>query len=461
MASSSCNVDQQEPGHTGRRGSHLSAVLQLTAMSLGPGLFTLPGVFADLGILQSAIAVVCISIFVNFAMQRILDVAAEYGLTSYEALAEKALGNIGNTVMAVVTLITTFIASCAFLSTAASLLVDVFTAFVLDINVNDGNIAVLSSSKQVVFLAALTAGVLPLWMSPTMGDKAWISSIGVCVMLTSVVFFLGYCISEISEHGTKSVSPTGSVQSILENIATLAFSFSMVFAIFPVLGEWAAEESGRALPEDGNDAHRSAVRSLKAVVKQSVALCALSYLSVGILGALSFGKDTKTIVLANLSLSEPLTQIAHFCVGVSLSLNVAIISFPTVKSLELLCTTCCPCCNRFSLHSWLAALVAMAIVIVDSTFPTKIIFALCGSLGLGMAAYIMPCVVFLRLDLGSRWCSLRKGFTPVVLLFGLILVFGSTPMTIGDLLQSKSSSSMSLKQFIKMQWCSTESLTYF
>lgn len=451
MVNSSCNVAQQEPSASGRQASQLSAVLQLTAMSLGPGLFTLPGVFAGLGIVQSTIAVVCISLFVNFAMQRILDVAAEHRETSYEALAEKALGNAGKTIMEVVTLITTFIASCAFLSTAASLLVDVFTAFVLDINVNDGNIAVLSPAKQLVVLAALTAGVLPLWMSPTMGDKAWISSVGVCVMLTSVAFFVGYCIDQISEHGSKSLPPaTGSAQSILENIATLAFSFSMVFAIFPVLGEWV---------ETGADDIVSAVTKLKAVVSQSVALCALSYLSVGILGALSFGKDTKTIALANLSLSEPLTQIAHFFVGMSLSLNVAIISFPTVKSLELLCRTCCPCGDR-SLHSWLAALVALAIVIVDSTFPTKIIFALCGSLGLGMAAYIMPCIVFLRLDRASPACSLIKVLTPVVLLFGFVLVFGSTPMTIADLLQSKSSSSTSLRQFIEKQWCSTESLAF-
>eukprot|EP00930_Biecheleria_cincta_P033547 TRINITY_DN23246_c0_g1_i2.p1 TRINITY_DN23246_c0_g1~~TRINITY_DN23246_c0_g1_i2.p1 ORF type:complete len:455 (+),score=53.40 TRINITY_DN23246_c0_g1_i2:142-1506(+) len=453
MVNSSCNVAQDRPSESGRQVSQFTAVLQLTAMSLGPGLFTLPCVFAELGIVQSTIAVVCISFFVNFAMQRLLDVAAEYRLTSYEALAEKALGNSGNTIMAVVTFITTFIASCAFLSTAASLLVDVFTAFVLDINVNNGNVAVLSSAKQVVVLAVLTAGVLPLWMSPTMGDKAWISSVGVCVMLTSVAFFVGYCIHQISEHGSQSLAPpTGSIQSLLENIATLAFSFSMVFAIFPVLGEWVESSPG-------DDAVTPAVTKLKSVVSQSVALCALSYLAVGILGALSFGKDTKTIALANLSLSEPLTQIAHFFVGVSLSLNVAIISFPTVKSLELLCRTCCAC-GELSLHSWLAALVALAIVIVDSTFPTKIIFALCGSLGLGMAAYIMPCIVSLRLDKASPLCSLRKGFTPVVLLFGLVLVLGSTPMTIVDLLQSGSSSSTSLKQLIQMQWCSTETLAF-
>jgi len=436
-----------EGGHGGqqpKQRSHLSSVLQLTAMCLGPGLFTIPSVFAQLGILQSSIAVACIAVFADFAMQRLLDVAAEHGLSSYEALAQKALGAMGNSAMAAITLVTTFIASCSYLGASASLLVDVFAAFILDVNVNDGNIAVVSSQKQVVLLLALTFGVLPLWMSPTMGDKSWISSTGVGVMLVSIAFFLGYCILYLIQHGASSVPlATSSAQSFLENIATLAFSFSMIFAVFPTLEELSSDASVA-----------ETVPSVKLITKHSVALCASLYMFMGIIGSLSFGKDTKTIALQNLNLSQPLTQLAHLLVGMSLALNVAIISFPTVKSLELLCKSfCCARWQAFNMHPWLAAVIALAIVVVDSALPTKIAFALCGSLGLGFAAYIMPCILFLRLDSRSSWSSFQKAFVPLVLLFGMMLVFGSTPMTLSDLLHSSATSSIPLKDSLVKQWC--------
>mmetsp|Transcript_84254 Transcript_84254/g.148922 ORF Transcript_84254/g.148922 Transcript_84254/m.148922 type:complete len:289 (-) Transcript_84254:302-1168(-) len=287
-------------------------------------------------------------------------------------------------------------------------------------------------------------------MSPTMGDKSWISSSGVCVMLLSIAFFLGYCIVNLSQHGTRSV-PLGakSAQSFFENVATLAFSFSMIFAVFPTLEE---SSSGGSIA--------AAVTNLKLVVKHSVALCASLYMAVGIIGSLCFGEDTKTIALQNLNLALPLVQLAHLLVGMSLSLNVAIISFPTVKSLELICKSCCLRWEAFNLYPWLAALVALAIVVVDSTLPTKIAFALCGSLGLGFAAYIMPCILFLRLDSRSGWSSWRRGFVPLILLFGLLLVFGSTPMTISDLSHGSSSPSIPLKDMLMKQWCVPGSLSF-
>jgi len=416
-------------------GLDVGAVWQMSSMCLGIGIFALPYCFKELGVVQGTIWVAIMGAFSNAAQQRLLDVAAECGVTSYEELAECAFGHAGKLAMTIITLVTTGIASLSYLGAAQSVLQGVAVAFFVGFDVNSvpGGVTVLGKAKQVAMLLVLCCAVLPRCLSRSMGENSWISSGGVIAMSVASIFFVCSCVRVLvvgcdnkEMCGGRPQAFAGDLADLLQYVATLAFSFSMVFALFPVLKERAG----------GGDV-AEAVRRLRPAVRGSVVLSCTIYLLVGVGGVLAFGTGTQPLALQNFPLSQPLAQVISLVVGASVTLLVAIVSFPAIQSLELLAGMC-----RASgtapegMRPWLVAGMGLVCVLVDAYLPTKIAFALTGSLGLALGAYVMPCLLYLKLR-GSAG-GLQRAVVLVVLLFGCVLLFGSTPVTITRLLRGDS-----------------------
>merc|ERR1719327_934755 len=76
---------------------------------------------------------------------------------------------------------------------------------------------------------------------------------------------------------------------------------------------------------------------------------------------------------------------------------------------------------------FLVAVICVLEVVIDSVVPTKVAFPLCGAIGLSLSVYIMPCLIFLRLDTSSRW---YRRASLLIMVFGLLLLLGSTPVTV-------------------------------
>jgi len=423
----------------------LRAVWQLTSMSVGAGVFTIPAVFVQLGVLHAALWVAALAALADIAMQRLLDAAAEHCRDSYEGLAELAFGGAGKVAVSAITVVTTFIASLSYVSAGKELLLNLAVAFILDVDVNSakGDVRILDEGRSTALLAVLVAAVLPLCLSPTMGGNAWISKFGVVCMFSAAAFFVVRCCLILAQGcssgiqcGQKPAAFAGSALDMLEFTATLASSFSVIFALFPVLQDRIAESN-----------LQSAVPVLRRSVRCSVFLCFVLYCGIGVVGAATFGSRTKGIALSNLPLSEQLTQLITLMVGTTVVLLVGIVSFPTVKSLELLVASC----TRAEMPSprlrpCLVVAIGVAMVLVDAFLPTKVAFTLCGSLGMSMGAYVMPCMIFFRLGgtsqgTGSRMRAAVRLSAVVVLLFGYMLLFGSTPITLVRLIGSKSAAS--------------------
>lgn len=252
-------------------------------------------------------------------------------------------------------------------------------------------------------------------------------------MCTSAVFFVANCIVTLVKgcrgdacgDAPRMVNMSGG--TVLANIATLAFSFSMVFAVFPVLEERVV---------NGDVAH--AVARMKPAVRMSVVFSCCTYLLVGIAGVLAFGTATNPLALSNFPLANPLSQAIHLIIGVSATLLVAIISFPVIQSLELLIKPPSWARSDWNMRPWFVTVVGILAVIIDTYLPTKIAFALTGSLGLAVGAYVMPCMLFLKLDAVSsrisggrhRASRSQRAAAVLVALFGCMLLFGSTPVTV-------------------------------
>eukprot|EP00443_Scrippsiella_acuminata_P017950 CAMPEP_0115363884 /NCGR_PEP_ID=MMETSP0270-20121206/103471_1 /TAXON_ID=71861 /ORGANISM="Scrippsiella trochoidea, Strain CCMP3099" /LENGTH=240 /DNA_ID=CAMNT_0002786541 /DNA_START=62 /DNA_END=781 /DNA_ORIENTATION=- len=176
----------------------------------------------------------------------------------------------------------------SYVSAAKELLLNLAVAFIVDVDVNSAphEVRILSEEKSIALLAIFVAAVLPLCLSDTMGGNAWISKLCVFCMFSAAAFFVGRCIIVLAQGcsppiqcGEKPAAFAGSPFDVLEFTATLAFSFSMVFALFPVLKDRINEGGGL----------QCAVAVLRRSVRCSVLLCSFLYVVIGAAGAITFG----------------------------------------------------------------------------------------------------------------------------------------------------------------------------
>ncbi|CAJ1462338.1 unnamed protein product [Effrenium voratum] len=103
-------------------------------------------------------------------------------------------------------------------------------------------------------------------------------------------------------------------------------------------------------------------------------------------------------------MANVLPQLTFTVVGVCSLLLVAIVAFPCIESLALCHHLAWPASRRDA-RAAIVACVAIMSVLTDAFIDTKIAFALTGALGLSLAAYVMPALLYLRLrgSSGGRW----------------------------------------------------------
>jgi len=412
----------EEPMVTQPRGIDLRAVWQLTSMSLGVGVFAIPYCFNALGSLQGGIFVLVLGFLANTAIERLLDCAEIHSRSKYEEIAKTAFGRGGQFAMAFVIGITTFIASLSYLSSATELLVCVTYTFLTGHESKGGAASIISKGKKAIVLLILVMISMPKLLKRSMGENAMISTVGVFCMSAAAIIFVGNCVLILAKGDNKEPSheagsPEHIVFNILENMATLAFSFSMVFAVFPLVGDKVAECGSVA----------AAARSMRAVVRTSIAFSVCIYLLVGFTGSLAYGGEIKELSLQNLSLLQALPQLTSAVVGVCSLLLVAIVGFPCIESIELFCKMANP--NSTSdPRVAIVCIVAIACVGIDAFIDTRIAFALTGALGLSLGAYVMPSLLYLRLRDRTIPGSTYRFWSAVLLLcFGAVILLGGTP----------------------------------
>lgn len=399
-----------------------------------------------------------LGLLADAAQQRLLDLAAMCEKTSYEALSEEAFGRAGKISMALVTLVTTFAGTMSYLGAAKELLVGAAYAFMVDVDVSaiGGGAQALPRPKAAALLLALVALVMPRLFSSTMSSNSCISTATVFTISASALYFvlnslfviINGCDVEVRCGAKPSLFHSG-VSTMLTNVATLAFSFSMIFAVFPVLQD-RVEETG-SVP--------SAVRQLKPAVRLSVALSCLIYLAVGLTGSFAFGDQVRAVALTNLDLRLPVPLFINLVVGTCGLLLVAIIAFPTIQSLELLCSLVCPNATR-SLRTPFVLLVGVSAALIDAFVDTKVALALTGSLGLALSAYVVPSAIFMKLSAPTNGALLAadheqgrarlqvgldhwllRAVSATTLVFGLLLVLGATPAIVYKVLTSRGTAS--------------------
>merc|ERR1712007_300737 len=202
---------------------------------------------------------------------------------------------------------------------------------------------------------------------------------------------------------------------LLEFLGTLAFGFSMILAMFPVL-------QSRV---EANIPFTQAVKGLKPAIHFGVVLCGSLQMIVGLAGSLVFGTKCNTIAIDNLPVSILFMQFITLIAGAISVLVAPIIMFPGAKSLKFFLGTIAGESSVLASQTTAVLITAVAIVLLSATLNESVVVSLCGSLGLSTIAYIVPCIVALRR--ADRTCVCMN---VLVVLLGLLLLFGSTPVTV-------------------------------
>lgn len=402
-------------------GIDFKGIWQVTSMSLGVGVFTIPHVFNSIGILHGCIWLLVCAFFADYGMQRLLDLAASHRISSYKHCADAAFGKCGSIMLMVTQIVTPCIGTLSYCSATRELFSDVLVGFTLDFDVATvpSGVEVWSPGKMTVVLILQMLVFLPTNVNTTMDAHTGVAQRAVWAVFIVVLFFIGYSVMLLARGcgsdalcGQRPPLFTGSISDVLVNVATLAFSFSMVWCVFPCTTERSV----------GDDLAFAASR-MRHCIRWSVIICVTIFISIGLLGSLTLGSAAKPFALDNLSMNSAV-QLIGLLVVVAMTQVCSVIALPIFQTLDIIGIKYAGEARIQSLRPWFVLVVGLVFAIIDAFVPTATLFALTGSIGLSTAAYIMPCLFFLRIGQKS---TLKTVLAAACVIFGFTLLLVATP----------------------------------
>jgi amino acid permease len=328
------------------------------------------------------------------------------GVKTYEDVVGKAFGRPGRMFALAAMAVSVFTANCSHMKFIAG------TFIKLE---GDGGgflrtVAGDSQPMQQLLAMGLFGGiVLPLCFKQRLSELRHVSLVVVVYCIALSLVFVGKAIQICQTDGLKNTHRLAKVHTVGEvfDVAPVAaFGFSIIAEVFSVYAE--ANEPEKI----GRCAH------------VATALVTCVYLVVGLLGSLAFA-DPGSNILLNFP-GDRFMALLSLGLVIIITLLYPVINFPTVQAVAALISgndkTPSPAMRRNISIVGLALVMLLDTAIVDMSF----VFGLCGSLGLGFLAYVLPCASFLAITKARGGLVADKIIAVVIGLLGLVMAFGST-----------------------------------
>lgn len=406
-------------------GSPFAATFQLSCISFGVGVFAMPGVFAQVGVLLGTFLLVAFAILSNLGMQLMLQVATATGASTYEDVLRHALGPVGRAVALISLALSTFTANCAHMQFVASMFVEMQGP--------DGGLmqTLVGPDVKLQHLATMIVfGIitLPLCFKRQLSELRFVSfGVVLCCFLCCCVVIMK-CFELIEEdgvHNTDELWSKPSASLIFDTAPVVAFGFSSIAELFHVRAEIKKPEL------------------LSRCAHVATGIVVSLYFAVGFVCALAFEKPGSN-VLQNFP-GNHLIAIFRMAILIMVIMLYPLINFPCMQAIDALVA------GRFgtpSMWRWkLEAIIGLALVVLIDTVVARLdyLFGLCGSLGLGLIAYTLPGAAALAVAFRMPGAALVHGSLSArvaqvacavfILAVGLVLTFGSTGWIIYGIVQ--------------------------
>lgn len=412
-------VPYMEPGST------FAATFQLSCISFGVGVFAMPGVFAQVGVLLGTFLLAAFAILSNLGMQLMLQIATATGASTYEDVLRHAFGPVGRAVALISLALSTFTANCAHMQFVASMFVEMQGPGGGLMQTLVGPDVKLQHLATMIMFGSVT---LPLCFKRQLSELRFVSlGVVLCCFLCCCVV-ISKCLALIKEDGAYNTDELWSKPSaglIFDTAPVVAFGFSSIAELFHVRAEIKKPEL------------------LSRCAHVATGIVVSLYFAVWFICALAFEKPGSN-VLENFP-GNHLIAIFRMAILVMVVMLYPIINFPCMQAIDALIA------GRFGTSStwrWkLEAMIGFALVVVIDTMVTRLdyLFGLCGSLGLGLIAYTLPGAAALAVAFRMPGAVLVHGSLSArvvqvasavfILAVGLVMTFGSTAWIIYGIAQ--------------------------
>jgi len=401
------------PACFGRAGGTLASVYLLSSISLGVGVFALPQVFNLCGWFLGCILLVVFALASGFTSWMVLQCAKQLQVVSFEDLVLKSLGMPGLVYYSAAMATTCFIGNASHIQAVGSMFGDLMYWFVTDKPTTEAGEWHLESYKKAVLMAVLLTIVLPFCFQSRINNLRWIGTLSVAVVCLNVSMFVGYCIylqaagfvPEDTSHNPINTSTAVQldVGNIFRAAGTVAFAYTPLLNLFNVVKE---------MPDP---------RKATPAVGIATILCFIVYLITGLAGNLTFKAITQSNCVYNtLPQHRMAFRIPWLMLVCCITLLYPVVNFPMVVSIEFLIG------KRRHSRTIISAVGCILILLVTMVVTDIVdLFGLCASLGLGSVIFIIPCLVYLRLD-PAPLTSITKVGVIVTLVLGLLITFVTT-----------------------------------
>ncbi|XP_055026015.1 probable sodium-coupled neutral amino acid transporter 6 [Misgurnus anguillicaudatus] len=393
--------------------SFASSAFNLMNAIMGSGILGLAYAMANTGIIGFSILLLVVSSLAAYSIHLLLLLCDKTGISSYEALGEKAFGRPGKILVAFTILIQNIGAMSTYMFILKSEIPPTITSFM------STEVSGKWYEDGVILLILITVFVvLPLALLPKIGFLGYTSSLAFLFMLFFTVVVV------IKKWSIPCPLPVNSTVSLILNtsectpqlfvissksayaIPTMAFSFLCHTTVLPIYCEL----------------HRPTKRRMQNVTNVSIFLSLVLYLISALFGYLTFYAHVDSELLRGYDTYLPrdaLVMSVRFAILLAVLLTVPLIHFPTRKSLLMLFSGA-----RDS--SWLSHCLScffiLTLVLLLAIFVPDIknVFGVVGSTTSTCLLFVYPGMFYLRIS-SEPIKSLNSAGAVSLLVIGLVV----------------------------------------
>jgi len=269
----------------------------------------------------------------------------------------------------------------------------------------------LSDSRKLIMYTGLLLFALPFCLHDSLSSLRNISTLSVSIVMLITAWFVVYCMWMLDNDQAP------------HDVSIPLFGGQDYTAYFRASGSVAFAFTGCVNLFSTVDQMKDPAKAPVAIASSS-ALCFTVYLSIALLGSITFGTNTDGNCLYNvLAQHRDTLRPLVFLLIVCIVLLYPIINFPLVFNVQNLIW------GERAKPKWsrgVITVLTMLVVLSVDYFVTDIydVFGLCGTFGLGISCLILPTVIFLKTDR-------RSLFSPIKLTALACLALGLVVSTAG------------------------------
>eukprot|EP01083_Nonionella_stella_P303241 1048905_1 len=470
--------------------SQILGVFLLCSMSLGIGVFVLPGIFLLIGIGPGLLILAFYALLALFTQLLVLECASISKAKSYEQLASFSMGQFGEGLLAFFMAISLLTGNCGHIQTVGQLFHDIIDWFYTNQDEEYG----FDWKKTGILYVVMLSLTLPWLFQRSLHGLSGVGTISVMTVILTGVSFIIICVGKLAngEGASGAQAPVyGFSKMSTEQFwktdfwracPTIAFVYTPLLELFPVYIELN---------------HRDIART-KTSVYVSMFICFLIYAVVSTLVIVTYGTKTQPNSLYNVPVSNNWFNFCCFALVIVITLLYPVINYPMINALETILDLfgCCQSKghdddtedmlqeaymdvvntdvssstmkarkryneNDITELSLLSALIApsvwweyivyhrrdvLSILFIFVVIGVDIgvtdlddLFGLCGSLGLSFVCYIYPCIIWLMFKWKWKQLSttlrspigfLKFAFSIFILIFSSAVMVYSTAVII-------------------------------